>query len=185
MKATTAAHVLSKRGGAALLLMALIALSAMQTVRPAEATTANNYKIRPDLVIGNIQTVREDDYIGWQQFTQTITVRNTTETEPESHEVWGGPAYPVTVQITNSVGAVYDVSATSGFTCTSGLGRATCTGGHIPKGGSATITATIRFQDVNCPPYANWSNTIVADPANRVLERDETNNSKVYTRSCF
>jgi hypothetical protein len=81
--------------------------------------------------------------------------------------------------------AVQSVTATGGFTCSFAGRVATCTVGYLANDGSATFTVVSKLVSGPAPnaPVAAWDafcnprHAAVVDPANRILERDETNNT--------
>lgn len=178
----------SRRWGvSALLLLALAAGAALLSIRPAAA-----YVTRPDLQVSLTRPANWSLTDATLQ-TFTVTVRNPREWDPELHREYGAPASGVVAQYTAPVYmTVQSVSATNGFSCAVAGRVVTCTGGAIANGGSATITIVLK--DSPPPPpfdstaYCLEQHTAAVDPANQIVERDESNNSvsgTFFNPMCF
>jgi hypothetical protein len=79
----------------------------------------------------------------------------------------------VAVRISASGGAVVTAAALTGWSCSIVSGVATCSGGSLANGATASIPVTVTYPN----SAASVVVTTTADPANALGERSETNNS--------
>lgn len=82
-------------------------------------------------------------------------------------------ARAVSVRIAARGGATVTSAASSGWTCTVAAGVATCSGGTIAVGGSASIPVNVKLPSA----AATVSVSAAADPSNAIAERSESNNT--------
>lgn len=103
--------------------------------------------------------------VGATTASYTVKVANPSGTD-------AAIARAVTVRVTATGGASLTAAALTGWRCSLSAAVATCAGGTIAVGGSASIPVTVRF------PAAATTVTVaaVADPSNSITERNESNN---------
>ena len=166
------------RGAGVLFLLGLSAVAALLAARPAAALGDT----RPDLQISVAPRTSWATADGGQFEDFAVTVRNTGEFEPESRQWFGGPASGVVAKYTipqaKTVQAV-SAPAASKFACSWADRVVTCTGGSLPRTGSAVITVVTKnilpWSDVTS--FCVEQHAAVVDPASAIAERDETNNT--------
>lgn len=91
--------------------------------------------------------------------------------------VVGATARDVSVRITADAGAAITAAALTGWTCAVSGSTATCSGGILANGTSASIPVSVRYPSA----AASVTVTTTVDPNGAIAERSETNNSARVT----
>jgi len=170
----------ARRLVAALAGSALVLLSLTVTASPASARPNCDVPNPPPICEGPDPVDKLPDLtasvsgpsgaVGGSTASYVIRVANPSATN-------AAIARNVTVRVATSGGAAVTGAALSGWSCGASGGVATCSGGSVAIGGSASIPVTVQLPSA----AAGVTVTATADPGNTVAERNEGNNTGSQT----